>query len=169
MNSSAVPLVYDYSDDSVEGRGAGWLFMEYLIGRFGQEILRELVQSTDESVTNVENRTGLRWHELVRDWQIALYADDAPELSGVRLDARYTFPQLNLRVALSSVMRNGEYPLQPVQQGASDFVLTGSVATSSAAYVLLQATGTTQVGFSGLAGRDLPEAARAGLTVLRVR
>lgn len=165
-----VALPYRNTDDSLAGRGAGWLFLEYLTGRYGYGLLKQLMATTDESVLNISSRTRESWQTLVGDWFLALFADNAPELAGARIDPRYTYPNLDLRSEISSAMTNGAYPLQP-RASKGDFVLSGTLAPSAPSYVVLKpdTRGVLGLGMSGPGGKALPENAQAGLWVWRLR
>jgi hypothetical protein len=130
--------ILSFAQDGIEQRGAAWLFLEYLRERFGDDLLRRLTQTTDGGVSSIEAQTGVKWSELVSDWSIALYADDAPELRGSTIPARFTFPQLNIREALSEGTRDGRFPLEPAELLLGDFSAKSNVPASSAQFVLIR-------------------------------
>jgi hypothetical protein len=164
VNANGVSLTD--SDDSIEVRGAGWLFVQYLAGRFGPQVVRTLMRSTEAGPANVMRVTGTSWEVLLHDWLVALYADDAPELGGVHVDSRFSFSNIHLRSAISGVTRSREYPLSPIAAGPADFVLSGELPASAGAFVMYRATRTTHLVLNETRGTT-PEG-RAGFTVLRL-
>lgn len=115
-------------------RGAGWLFLKYLRGRFGGGILTKLTQTTLSSSDNVAAQTGAGWSVLLNDWAIALWADGAPQLAGATVDPRYTFPNFDLRRLLGQPALGGVFLLQPTTEPFSGFTVSGTVLSSTAAY-----------------------------------
>lgn len=53
-------------------RGATYLFLRYLVDRFGPELLGELSRSNLEGIENVEVATQTQFAELFRDWSVSL-------------------------------------------------------------------------------------------------
>lgn len=68
--------------------GAGYLFCRYLADRFGEGIVRRLVQSGRRGVANVEAETGVEFATLVTDWAAAVLLTG----TGLNSSARYTIP-----------------------------------------------------------------------------
>jgi len=154
-------------------RGAGWLFLKYLRGRFGGSILGRLTQTTLLGTTNVSTQAGLGWSTLLNDWAVALWADDATELAaGVTVDPRYSFPNINLRKTLGQPAFGGTYLLQPTAQPFGAFTAAGTVLASTAAYFTVTGSaGATPMALSLAAPRGLPFAGNVvpQLAVLRYK
>jgi uncharacterized protein (TIGR03437 family) len=166
---SRFALAYPEGYDSLEGRGAGWLFLTYLTGRFGPGLLKQLIETTDQGTSNFTARVRESWENLVGDWFLALFADDAPGLAGIQIDPRYSFPNLNLRRELASVTRDSSFPLRPTAAVAS-FQVSGTLAPSAASYVLLNpGTAGVALRLSGRRGAALAPGCRAHLRVWRLR
>lgn len=55
--------------------GEAYLFMLYLVDRFGPSIPTKLIQSEELGIENVEKVTGEKFEDLFKDWVMALYAD----------------------------------------------------------------------------------------------
>src|SRR5690606_16233524 len=71
----SVALIEEENPGTLEGRGAQWLFIQYLTGHYGGEaILRALTRSRLNGVANVEAATGTTWPELFARWSVALWA-----------------------------------------------------------------------------------------------
>jgi hypothetical protein len=165
-----VPLPYGGEGDTLEGRGAAWLFLDYLTAQYGGGLLKQLVATTDQGAANVSARVRTTWTNLVGDWVLALYADDAPELAGYQIDERYSYPNRNLRADVSSVTSSKTFPLKP-RLANGDYVLSGTMAASSASYVLVgsEVPGPFAVGMSGPRGAPFGADAQASIWVLRLK
>ena len=167
-DSTRVSLLSEELPGSLEIRGGAWLMVKYLAGQYGgNTLLRTLARSTTSSVQNVTAATGQTWSTLLADWGVALWADDAPELAGVQLNARHTFNNINLRTAL-----NAPYPLRPLQLGFSNLLFNGIMPASSQRHVLLDGgagTNSLNLVFSGQLGGPFDSRATPQLTFLRVR
>jgi hypothetical protein len=78
-------------DDTLERRGAAWLFVQYLVDRFGEDILGALVQTRLVGVVNVERATNGSMPFLFHEWTSALFLD------GISDDPLFFFASLDLR------------------------------------------------------------------------
>ncbi len=69
-------VVPDYFQDGLwrsHGcRGATYLFLRYLVDRFGPELLTKLSRSNLEGIANIETATQTPFAELFRDWSVQL-------------------------------------------------------------------------------------------------
>jgi hypothetical protein len=163
-STSSFSLLSEDDVNSLELRGAAWLFVKYLAGQFGNEILTKLTKSTKTSVDNVVAQTGRSWSSLMRDWGIALWADDAPELNGVTPKKEFTFPNMNIR------QRIAPYPLAPSIYGFQDFIEKETLPASSQSYVIVKAgvnASPLSLTFGGTQGGAFPTSAVPQLTVFR--
>jgi hypothetical protein len=165
---SRITLPYGPGGDSLEGRGAGWLFLKYLTTRFGGSLLRDLMSSSDEGALNITNHIRQSWESIIGDWFLAMFADDAPELATLQIDARFTYPGIDLRSELSSISASGSFPLQPAI-ALGDFVGARTLRASAPSYVLLSSQGTAAVAFSGALGAAFTPAAQAKLLIMRLQ
>jgi hypothetical protein len=165
---TSTSLIGDESPGTLELRGAAWLFLKHLRGRYGgDDLLRRLTSTTRSSVANVTHETGQDWGTLVTDFGVALWLDGAPLLTAP-IDARYQFAGFDLRTAL------GSFPLNPPVLAWGDFTATAATASAAHAYYRLSAPadGSGQPLNFVLAGiRGAPFAAASGvrLSVVRVR
>lgn len=169
----SVALIEEENPGTLEGRGAQWLFIQYLTGHYGGEaILRALTRSRLNGVANVEAATGTTWPELFARWSVALWADGAPELAGVAIDPAYTFPNLDLR---ETIARGRPFPLSPAVQSFADFSLDGSLPAGAASYLILSAGGGSAGGhplhlsFTRSRGDAFRPDDRPRWTILRIR
>jgi hypothetical protein len=62
-------------EDNLEQRGAAWLLVAYLVDRYGQSILRELVSGPFTGITNIENRADTSFPFLFYRFTAALLLD----------------------------------------------------------------------------------------------
>ncbi|HUO99990.1 MAG TPA: hypothetical protein VM737_00460 [Gemmatimonadota bacterium] len=80
-------------DDSLERRGAGWLLVHYLADRFGEDILRRLVQTRLTGIANVDQAADRSFPALFHEWSSTLFLDGLE----VTADPAFDFPSLDLR------------------------------------------------------------------------
>lgn len=78
-------------EDTLERRGAAWLFVHYLVERFGEEILGQLVQTRLTGINNVETASDVSMMFLFYQWASALFLD------GMSEDPLFHFPSRDLR------------------------------------------------------------------------
>ena len=165
-------LINDEPPGSLEERGAQWLFIKYLMGHYGgTELLARLTQTTMSGISNITSATGRNWPALLVEWSVALWADDAPELQGITLDPRFTFPNVNLREEYARLFGQG-FPLSPVSISIRDFVAFDVLPAASMDYLMLVAPPVAppplHLNFAGAQGAPL-EGSEARLTIFRVR
>jgi hypothetical protein len=167
--TASTSLVADDDVGTLEQRGAAFLFVRYIQGQFGNDILKKLTQSKLSSVANVTAQTGKSWSSLISNWAVALWADHAPELQGATVAKEYTFTNLNLR----SRFGGGIYPLQPDFFSFSDFIFNASLPASSQAYLIVQAGGANpkplNLTFSGQRGGAFAANAAPQMSILRIQ
>ncbi|MGH7587788.1 MAG: hypothetical protein ACRELU_04260 [Gemmatimonadota bacterium] len=77
--------------DTLERRGAAWLFVQYMVDRFGEDILGALVQTRLIGIPNVEQATNRSMPFLFHEWTSALFLD------GISDDPLFRFASLDLR------------------------------------------------------------------------
>ncbi len=174
QNPSETVLAQTNGDGTLQERGAGWLFLKYLVGRYGGGVLANLTQTTLSGTTNVAAATGAPWSSLFGDWSVALWADDAPDLaSGVSLDPRYTFATWNIWKALGQAALGGVFPLQPATLGFASFSNSGSLQPTSAAYYLISGASSTstplRLTLTNGQGTALADGSALSLAVMRVK
>jgi len=170
VDPGGASLIGDEPPGSLEERGAQWLFIKYLSGHHGgEELLRNLTQTTLSGVNNVTAATGRSWSSLLADWSVALWAHGAPELQGVTLEPRFTYTNIDLREEFERF--GAAYPLGPVPVLMQDFVARDTLPAASMDYLLLTASGQSpplHLNFAGQQGAPFSEAGPQ-LTILRVR
>jgi hypothetical protein len=159
-----VSLLASLPPGTLAERGAGWLFLKQVYGRFKPEnMLAVLARSPLSGTENVSAATGLEWNELVTDWAGSLYLDgtEAPVRPGLQVAG------VDLRVSLSEGI--GSYPLEVNPFGASTASLSSTLWPSAPNYFLVSPPGAGGIVISaGGGGGGLPEGP-LGLQVLVVR
>ncbi len=140
------PLVTDASPGSLESRGAGWLFVRWLVDQYGPATSRSLVQTPQSGALAAQAAAGgTPFATLVARWSLAVYLSDLPgftappELRYTTWRFRSTFAALNQQDPNNFTR---PFPLVPdTGRGASTSV-SGTVSSGSGGYALvLQASG----------------------------
>jgi hypothetical protein len=80
-------------DDGLDERGAAWLFIQYLVDRFGQDILRRLIPPNLTSTGNIAAAAGQPFPTLFHEWASTLLLDGP----GIPNDAIYELTSVDLR------------------------------------------------------------------------
>lgn len=130
-------------DDSLERRGAAWLFVQYLVDRFGEEILGALVQTRLIGTVNVEAATDGSMPQLFHEWTSALFLD------GISEDPLFLFTSLDLRTEFELARQQLEEELgdflgileRTLGPPASATSLRREVSGLAAGYFEIEATG----------------------------
>lgn len=81
-----------FVQDALPGRGAAYLFVQYLHDLLGDAVIRGLVQTSRTNVSNVQGATGRNFDDLFADWTAALLLDG----TGTG-DPAFEIPALDLR------------------------------------------------------------------------
>ncbi|MGH7543366.1 MAG: hypothetical protein ACREK7_05455, partial [Gemmatimonadota bacterium] len=92
-------------DDSLERRGAAWLFVQYLVDRFGEDVLGALVQTRLVGIPNVEQATDGSMPFLFHEWTSALFLD------GISDDPLFLFASLDIRTEFEQARQQLEEEL----------------------------------------------------------
>jgi len=163
-------LAFNPGSGTLRERGAGWLFLEHIRGRYpgsdeGRWILEGLTRTTRTGVENVVSVVGQEWADLVTPWTAALYLDGL----GLPVDPRYTFAGMDLRTELSS--SGSGYPLDPPVYGGGDLTRDATLAASAGFHSVLEVTdpGGLAVNVAAPDGGELPSDAGIGFSVVRIR
>ncbi len=169
---ASVAALSEESPGTLEQRGANWLLVEYLHGQYGGDaLLGRLTASTALGAANIAGATGRPWRELLSEFGVALWADGAPDLAGISVDARYGFIDFDLHTMLGSV--SGGYPLFPSVVAFQDYLRSDQLPAGTQDYVMLQSASPIanpfNLAFTGLQGGGFAGPGTAQLTILRVR
>jgi hypothetical protein len=113
-------------------RGAAWALLRYTADQFSpgnaRQFFRRLVAGPSNSVTNLVQRAGAPFDQIISGWLIANYTDN---LGITGLDSRYSYTSWNMRDAIAG---GGVYPLRVNTPGAP--VTFNNVVSGSGAYFL---------------------------------
>jgi len=139
-------------EDNLEQRGAAWLLVAYLVDRYGDGILRELVAGPFTGITNIESRADTSFPFLFYRFTAALLLDG----QGISSDPWFEFQNLDVRQRFQAAKQfwSGTPRLPGAYLGIRNAAVPGalsstgiSLAGSSPAYFEVRATepGTTPV------------------------
>ena len=174
-NPEAVTVVAEEGNGELEERGAGWLFVRYLLDRYGPAISRSLEQTAQTGGPNVQAATGTAFETLLGHWMLALYVSDLPgftappELRYTSWDFRTTFAALNSQDPQDFPFA---FPLRPDSGNGQSAGFSGMLSAGSGAYLRLkQFTSSAAFGltFRGPSGGALPATGVPQLAIVRVR
>ena len=140
-------LISEEPPGSLESRGAGWLFIRWLLDQYGQDLSRTLVQSTQIGTLNVQSATGgTSIEELLGRWALSVYVSDLPGFTAPA-SLRYTTWQPRERFAYwnaTSQFFEVDFPLEPHVATGTSTLVSGTINAGSGSYVLsTQAPGST--------------------------
>lgn len=79
--------------DTLEQRGGIFLFLRYLADRYGEDILKSIVQSRNLGIGAVEAVTGASFHASINDYLACLYLSGR----GISDDPRYEYASLDIQ------------------------------------------------------------------------
>lgn len=88
--------LFDFTKPHGENQGtlgAVYLFMRYLVDRYGESILSKLAQTEKRGVANIEAATGIDFPTLYRDWIAALFLSN----TGLNPNPIFNYKSLHLR------------------------------------------------------------------------
>ncbi len=173
-NPSGVAMVTDVGPGDLAQRGGAWLFVRYLVDRFGAGIPHALVNTAALGGANIAAATATGFPTLLGRWALAVYTSDLPgftppaELRYETWQFRTTFASLNSQYSTDFP---SPFPLAPVAATGSTVSLAGTLRSGSASYAVV----TQQANAAGFAlafrpgGASFPAAAGAQLAVVRLR
>jgi len=174
-NPSAAALFAGDGTGTLEERGAGWLFLRWLVDQFGDGLTRRLSETGLTGAANVAAATGEPVATLLPQWFLANYVSDLPGFSAPpRLkyktwSFRKTYADLN-RQSPSSFDR--PFPLDPPVFVGGTFNVSGTLRAASGDYFLaVQLAGQRgfALQFSDPAGNAFLPSVPARLNVIRLR
>lgn len=169
---------------SLEERGAGWLFLRWVLDHFASDTIiatdltRALEQTSNTGMANLQTVTGASFSVMVPEWLMALYLDDGPDLPA-EPTARLRYKSWGLRSiftdpANSQIFPAG-FPLVPLPVTATNGILSKSdtLHAGSGYYFLLSqpasATGLDIHVTANSSGTALDPSLQARFGVVRIR
>ena len=175
-------LVANAGNGTLGERGAGWLFVRYLIDQLATDttraawdaVTRGLVQNEYQGTENIEFMTGVPFKNTVVRWALALWVSD------LSVPGFVTPPELKYRswrfrttyAALSPTYFPRPYPLEPAVTSGPDVDLSGYLRSGSGEYgrvIHPPGAGTFTLQLAEINGAHLQPILEPRLTVIRVR
>jgi hypothetical protein len=138
---------------NAEHYGASYLFMNYFLDRFGEDLTKAVVASAQNGIAGFDDALAKagrpeRFDDIYADWVIANYVD-APDADG---EGRYGYSKIDLpQMALAQTHRS--YPVKEQAQ----------VSQYGADYIRLQGDGPITIDFAGQDQVSLVDATPQGL------
>ena len=135
------------ADRDLPPRGAAWALLRYSADQFSpgnaRQFFRRLVAGPRSGVTNLVEKAGVPFDQIISGWLITNYTDN---LTVAGLDARYSYVSWNMRDAMAGLSSGGTYPLRVQTLSASP--ITASAQSGSGAYfVATRPAGAPQTTF----------------------
>jgi len=175
MNApEAVTVVAEDGSGSLEERGAGWLFVRYLVDRFGDALPAALVQTSSTGGPNVQAATNVPFETLLGQWLLALYVSDLP---GFTAPPELRYSSWHFRATFSSLHAQDPqdfpfaFPLLPDSGNGQSAGFSGTLGAGSGAYLRVkQFVSSPSFGltFRGSGGGALPASGMPQLAIVRV-
>jgi hypothetical protein len=176
LDPAAHAVVSTAGTDDLEQRGGQWLFLRYLVDRFGPATTRQLEQTSLTGAANVVAAAGnTPFASLLGCWGLALYVADLPALTP---EAELSYTHWRLRTTYDSLhVHDGgtfarDFPLVPASASSGSFAVSGTVSSGSGSYVdLVLAPGqpSFMVTFTEPGGLALSGSANPQLAIVRLR
>jgi len=171
---SAVFLLFGEGTGTLPERGAGWLFVRWLVDQFGEGVTRRLSETSLTGSANVVAATGEPFDRLLTQWFLANWVSDLPSFTA---PPRLRYTTWAFRTTYASLHDQAPnnypraFPLIPVQVGTA-FDFPGVLRAGSGEYYLLtQLSGASGVAleFVSSAGGPLAGVAAPRLNILRIQ
>jgi hypothetical protein len=174
-------LVATFGSGTLGERGAGWLFMRYLIDQLStdttmtawHEVTRQLVQTTSLGAANVESRTGVPFEQTLSRWLLALWVSDLPNFTA---SPELKYKSWRFRTTYGLLCCKGQfqapYPLVPGVSLANDVDIVGTLRAGTGVFErVLQPTGTGSftLQLAEPDGGPVHPGVKPRLTIIRVR
>jgi hypothetical protein len=128
---------------TLEERGAAWLFLRWLGDQKGEQVYKQLVETSRRGTDNVANATGEPFPALFGDFGIAAYTDSIDGVPRSAVPQRYRFTSRNTRQIFARLFPTRPNPIgttqlgctgaatQTMLQGTSTYFLTGGTTGCS--------------------------------------
>ncbi len=168
----AISLLFD-SSGGLEERGAGWLFLRWIVDQYGDDVIRRLSETDRTGAANVEAATGESFQRLLAQWSLSNYLSDLPgftspaELRYVSWDFRDVYQQLNSQ---APDVFDVPFPLDPTSTN-SEFSFLGTMLSGSGDYFLVSQSSNNRgftIEFTAPDGNPLSGDAAPRLNVIRI-
>ena len=160
---------------SLEERGAGWLFLRWVLDQYGSGVTRRLVETGRSGADNVVAAVGTPFDRLLTQWFLANWVSDLP---GFTAPPRLTYTTWRLRTTYAGLYDqlpsrfSKPFPIDPPIVSPLTVRLDGTIHAGSGEYLRLR----QEPGMRGFTlrmtqpgGAALPASVVARLNVIRVR
>ncbi len=156
-------------------RGAGWLFLRWVVDQFGASTLRRLSETKLVGEANIANAVGEPLQSLLSDWFLANYVSNLPDLT---TSSRLQYSTWDFRDVYQSLNNQAPeqfdrpFPILPQNFTGGSFDLSGFLQAGSGDYVRVTLPGNV-AGFTVQlvdgAGNPLSGTVVPRLNVIRLR
>ena len=175
QNPGATFLLPGEGTGTLEERGAGWLFLRWLVDQYGDATIRRLVETGRTGTDNVTAVTGAPLAQLAPQWFLANYVSDLPNFTA---PPRLKYTTWAFRTTYQSLFEQlpsrfpDPFPIVPPTFNGGTFEASGRLRSGSGEYFVV-VLGPSQNGFTlaldnGAAGPVSPGVV-ARLNVIRIR
>jgi hypothetical protein len=175
-NTGDLAVAWTGGSGTLAQRGAGWLFLRWLIDRYGEPITRRLLETNLVGADNVESAIGEPIERLFSEWFLTNWVSDLP---GFESTERLRYNTWNLRTTFASLNQQSPqvfptpYPLEPFAfSTVGDFSHTGALRAGSGNYYILNqeaAAPGRALEFTAPSGQPLGDEASPVLNIIRIR
>jgi hypothetical protein len=135
-------LVANWGTGTLGERGAGWLFVRYLIDQLAidttavawGQVSRGLVQTTAIGPANVVATTGVPFEQTLANWLLALWVSDLP---GFTAPPELQYRSWRFRATYAPLYPGvfaRPYPLEPEVKSGADVDITGTLRSGSGVF-----------------------------------
>jgi hypothetical protein len=160
---------------TLEERGAGWLFLRWLVDQFGTDLTRRLSETALTGAANVAAATGEPVASLLPQWFLANYVSDLP---GFSAPARLRYRTWSFRKTYADLNRQSPsnfdrpFPLAPAVFPGGTFNVSGTLRAASGEYFIatqLPGQRSFAIQFTDGTGSAFLPSVPARLDVIRLR
>lgn len=120
---------------TLEERGAAWLFLRWLGDQKGQQVYKQLVETTRRGTDNVSAAAGEPFPALFGSFGIATYADSIDGVPRGAVPSRYRFTSRNTRQLFGRLFPTRPNPIVTTSLGCSSAATQRMVPGTSSYFV----------------------------------
>ncbi|HEX2779632.1 MAG TPA: hypothetical protein VHM30_09045, partial [Gemmatimonadaceae bacterium] len=155
---------------TLEERGAAWFFLRWLADQKGEQVFRQLVQTTRRGADNVSAVAGEPFAALFGDFGIATYTDSIDGVPRSSVPQRYRFTTRNTRQVFARLFPIRPNPISPIAVGCASASTQAMVPGTSAYYLVGGAAGcsSTRLDLTAEGGTALATALQPQLAIFRL-
>ena len=155
---------------TLEERGAAWLFLRWLGDQKGDQIYRQLVETTRRGTDNVATAAAEPFQALFGDFGIATYTDSINGVPRSSIPVRYRFTSRNTRQIFGRLYPTRPNPIATTQLGCSGSATQTMLQGTSAYFLTGGAAGCsgTRIDLTAADGSALPASLIPQLAIFRL-